>query len=72
MRDGHMAKCKPCIQMRKKERKKEGNRRRTERVNGEREKGKKVFCFSLRSTEIGPWVFVGAKGKVGPRIERYA
>ena len=28
--------------------------------------------LSLSFTEIGPWVFVGAKGKVGPHIESYA
>ena len=27
--------------------------------------------FSLRSTEIGPWVFVGARGKVGSCNEDY-
>ena len=27
--------------------------------------------FSLRSTKIGPWVFVGERGKVGPRNEGY-
>ena len=71
-----MAKCEPCIKKKdkkKKEGQKEGNRRRTEKVSGEREKKeKKYLCFSLRSTEIEPWVFVGAKGKVGPRIESYA
>ena len=40
-------------------------------------RGKKNYrerrsSFSLRFTVIGPWVFVGAKGKVGPRIESYA
>ena len=28
--------------------------------------------FFLRSTEIGPWVFIGAEGKVDPRNEGYA
>ena len=38
----------------------------------EREKReKRFFRFSLRSTEIGPTVFVGARGKVHPRIESY-
>ena len=38
----------------------------------ERKKTKRGFCFSLRSTEIGPCVFVEARGKVGPRNEGYA
>ena len=33
--------------------------------------GKGVFCFSLRSTEIGPSVFVGARSKVDPCNEGY-
>ena len=33
---------------------------------------KKVFLFSLRSTEIGPTVFVGVSGKVHLRDESYA
>ena len=50
---------------------------RKERIGEEtnrrgREKKKKVFRFSLRSMEIGPWVFVGARGKVGQRNEGYA
>ena len=28
--------------------------------------------LSLKSMEIGPWVFVGVRGKVGPRNEGYA
>ena len=28
--------------------------------------------FSLRSTEIEPWVFVGARGKVSPSNKGYA
>ena len=28
--------------------------------------------FSLRSTKIESWVFVGARSKVGPRIKSYA
>ena len=32
---------------------------------------KRGFRFSLRSTEIWPWVFVGAKGKIDPRNESY-
>ena len=38
----------------------------------ERERKKKVFRFSLRSTEIKPWVFVEARGKAGLRNEGYA
>ena len=38
----------------------------------ERERKKKVFRFSLRSTNIGSWIFVGVRGKVGPRNEGYA
>ena len=36
----------------------------------EREK-KKVFRLSIRSREIGPWVFVGTRGKVDLRNEGY-
>ena len=43
-----------------------GERRR------EREKGKKSFCLSLRSMEISLSIFVGARDKVGLRIEIYA
>ena len=56
------------IKKEKKERKEE--ERRTQQIESERreresETGKKkVFRFSLRSTKIGPSVFVGAKGKV--------
>ena len=38
--------------------------------SGERER--KEINFSIRYTEIGPWVFVGARGKVSPRNEGYA
>ena len=35
----------------------------------EREKGEsRERNLSLRSTEIGLWVFVGTRGKVGPRV----
>ena len=37
----------------------------------ERERGKWVFRFSLKSTEIEPSVFVGARRKVYPRIASY-
>ena len=35
-------------------------------------KTKRGFYFSPRSTKIGPLVFIGARGKVGPRNEGYA
>ena len=38
----------------------------------ERERGKGVFHFSLRSTQIESLVFVGARRKVDPRIASYA
>ena len=41
------------------------------RKKREREKGKRGFRFSLRSTEIGPLVFVGARGKVHLREESF-
>ena len=44
-------------------------------MSGERERRKEKIRernFSLRSTEIGPWVFIGAIGKVGPHNEGYA
>ena len=50
--------------------KKRGKGERTSRR--EREKGKRGFRFSLRSTEIGLSVFIRARGKVGPRNKGYA
>ena len=38
----------------------------------EREEKSTERNFSLKSTEIGPWVFVGGRGKVSPRNEGYA
>ena len=44
----------------------------------ERERGERIFNFYfflrlfLRSTKIGPQVFVGAEGKVDQRDESYA
>ena len=56
----------------RKERKEgERNEERTSRRERERERGKKGFRFSLRPTEIGPSIFVGARGKVDPRNESY-
>ena len=37
----------------------------------ERERRKVKIGTSLRSSEIGPWAFVGAKDKVDPRIASY-
>ena len=37
---------------------------------GEMKFRERSSTFSLRSTKIGKWVLVGARGKVGPRIER--
>ena len=54
----------------KKRKKKTGEKKKGE--TNKREKEKKRFHFSLRFTETGPLVFVGAKSKVGPRIEIYA
>ena len=50
-----------------KKREEKKNKRSRER---EREK-KKVFRFSLRSTKIGLSIFVGVRGKVGPRNKGY-
>ena len=38
----------------------------------ERESRERNFTFSLRSMDIGPSIFVRARGKVDPRIENYA
>ena len=51
----------------KEEGKKWGEMNRRER---ERKTEKKRFCFSLRSTETGPSVFVRARGKVGSTQRR--
>ena len=37
---------------------------------GRKEKSRERI-LSLRSMEIGPWVFVGARGKVGPGNKGY-
>ena len=58
------------IKMKKKHRKVKRAWERRERE--EREKCFFFLYFSLRSTKIGPYVFIGAKGKVGPRNESYA
>ena len=56
--------------IRKEKRKEKWRKERIGEETNRREK-KKVFRFSLRSKEIGPWVFVGVRGKVGPRNEGY-
>ena len=40
--------------------------------DGEKNFRERSSTFSIRSMEIGSWVFVRARGKVGPRIESYA
>ena len=46
---------------------------RADRVSEEIERKEKIRerNLSLRSMEIGPWVFGGVRGKVGPRNEGY-
>ena len=59
MRDGHMAQCESCFQIKKKKesqkRKEVGDREELHEKRGERERDKKVFffCFFLRSMKIG-------------------
>ena len=53
---------------------KRGKKKRKKKVaerEGEKKIKKKVFRFSLRSTEIGPPVFIRAKGKVHLRDESF-
>ena len=45
---------------------------RVRESEGEKNFREKSSTLSLRSTKIGTWVFVEARGKVGPRIESYA
>ena len=56
----------------KKKNKKEEEMRKKKTEQREKKKKKGVFRFSLRSTEIGPSVFVVARGKVHLRNESYA
>ena len=49
-----------------------GNEQERDKEREREKKKKKAFRFSLRSTKIGLWVFVRARGKVGPRNEGYA
>ena len=78
-----MAQCEPCIQTFLKNKiggisgeirkKKEKERKAKKTKQRERKKKEKwVFLFSIRYTKIGPSVFVGARGKVGPHNEGYA
>ena len=65
------------IKKKKKERKERRRKRRRERAKErererERKKGKRGFRFSLRSTEIGPSIFIGARDKVHLRKESFA
>ena len=53
--------------------KEKGGEKEENGAERERErKREKVFRFSLRSMKIGSLVFVGVRGKVGPRSEGYA
>ena len=49
-----------------------GERQKRREKREERESRERNSTFSLRSMKIGPWVFVGARGKVGPCNEGYA
>ena len=44
----------------------------SERERNRKKRGVERETFSLRSTEIGPSVFLGARSKVDPRNEGYA
>ena len=67
-----MSRANRAVRADKKE--KRGKKKRKKKVaeRGREKKKKKVFRFSLRSTEIGPSVFVGARGKVHQRDESFA
>ena len=56
----------------RKEKRKEGKEREESCVRGEEEKRSESSTFSLGFTEIGPLVFVGARGKVHLRGESFA
>ena len=49
-----------------------GRESESERRERKRKEKSRERNFSLRSTEIGPWVLVRARGKVGPRNKGYA
>ena len=71
MRDGYMLKKKGNKRIKSK-RKGKMKKRDKEVSEKEREEKSRERNFSLRSMEIGVWVFVGAKGKDDPRIVSYA
>ena len=50
---------------------KKENKKKDEKRRKREEKGKRVFCFSLRSMEIGSSVFVGVRCKVHLCDESY-
>ena len=49
-----------------------GERQKQREKMEERESRERNSTFSLRSTETGSWVFIRARGKVGPHNEDYA
>ena len=72
----HVSKFKKKKRKGKDKKKKESQKKRRqavcEREGGEEreiERGKWVFRFSLRSTEMEPSVFVGARRKVDPALQ---
>ena len=72
MRDGHCVMLKKRIKRKSKvKKKKNGGDGRSVHRKREIEKRVREKNFSLRSTKIGPYVFVGVRGKVNPRIESY-
>ena len=54
------------------ERRKNEGKKRKEKKRKMKESGMRSSTLSLRSTEIGSSVFVGAKEKVHPRNENFA
>ena len=74
MSDGHIFKKNKNKRIKSQKERKKKMKKRTEEsaIKREREEKSRERNFSLRSTEIGSWVFVGAKDKVDPHIARYA
>ena len=60
------------VKKEKEENKKKTKRRTRKTTVRERETGVRSSTFSLRSMEIGPSIFVGARGKVYLRDESFA
>ena len=60
------------VKKEKEENKKKTKRRKRNTAVREKETEVRSSIFSLRSTEIGPSVFVGARGKVHLRDENFA